>query len=457
MPDNNEIFSLTHEEHRRIFEELKRQHFEGRKASRKPQAIILLGQPGSVSDGLMTSITQNFPDKDFVLIDEGNLRRQHPKYEQSAMECDRAVLGQITADAQDWEKSLMQTAMKGQLNLVIRDSHCEAGIVNETLKRLRENGYTSSIYVVSAHERESILSLYQKYEGAITTQGYSERPQISEHDKSYEALPETVKKVEDEKSADEIIIADNNGQVFYRNGLKNNEWTRTPEAAKVLEETRNRAWTLEEVMKYQEDWNVVIKMMNARGAYRKELEEVTQVRNRCLKSLKTETQEKIAELNKVEENEIESAVSLLKNPRSLDNSSFRGYEASAQQNDTLDVLDQIKKNVQESKTALEKLKQAGLSTEKDITKNKIVRPGQFPNLKGAEVISRTKDTLTLVKGRSLFIYELKRLELKAPALGQPGEKLDLRWPAGQEKARGAKALEREQHHSRVRTQQEEIR
>ena len=148
---------------------------------------------------------------------------------------------------------------------------------------------------------------------------------------------------------------------------------------------------------------------------------------------------------------------MLKNPRSLDNSSFRGYEASAQQNDTLDVLDQIKRNVQESKTALEKLKQAGLSPDKDITKNKIVRQGQFPNLKGAEVISRTKDTLTLVKGRSLFIYELKRLELKAPALGQPGEKLDLRWPAGQEKAQGTKALERDQHHSRVRTQQEDMR
>ena len=148
---------------------------------------------------------------------------------------------------------------------------------------------------------------------------------------------------------------------------------------------------------------------------------------------------------------------LLKNPRSLDNSSFRGYEASAQQNDTLDVLDQIKRNVQESKTALEKLKQAGLSPEKDITKNKIVRPGQFPNLKGAEVISRTKDTLMLVKGRSLFIYELKRLELKAPALGQPGEKLDLRWPAGQEKARGTKALERDQHHSRVRSQSEDMK
>ena len=168
-------------------------------------------------------------------------------------------------------------------------------------------------------------------------------------------------------------------------------------------------------------------------------------------------QEKTAEMSKVEENEINVAVSLLKNPRSLDNSLFRGYESSPQQNDTLDVLEQIKKNVQEDKTALEKLKRAGLSPDKDITRNKIVSPGQFPNLKGAEVIARTKDTLILVKGRSLFIYELKRLELQAPALGQPGEKLDLRWPSGQEKARGTQALERDQHHSRVRSQSEEMK
>lgn len=78
-------------------------------------------------------------------------------------------------------------------------------------------------------------------------------------------------------------------------------------------------------------------------------------------------------------------------------------------------------------------------------------------MKGAEVISRTKDTLTPIKGRNLFIYELKRLELKAPVIGQSGEKLDLRWPAGREKARGIKALEREQHHSRSRNQSEDMK
>ena len=218
---------------------------------------------------------------------------------------------------------------------------------------------------------------------------------------------------------------------------------------------KKRKWTPEEISKYQEDWDALIKMMTERGASQKELEAVFKVRDDCLKNLKTVSNERIAEISKAEENEIESAVSLLKNPRSPDNSSFRGYETSAQQNDTLDILEQIKENLRENKNALEKLKNTGLNPDKDITKNKIVRQGQFPNLKGAEVISRTKDSLTLVKGRSLFIYELKRLEFKAPATGQTGEKLDLKWQSGQEKAQAVKALEREQHHSRSRTQNED--
>ena len=327
----------------------------------------------------------------------------------------------------------------------------------EVLQNLREKGYTTSVYVVSAHERESLLSLYQKYEGQLATRGIGDKPNVTEYDEIYKKMPEALQIIEDERLADEVVIRDRRGNEIYSNHQSNGKWEREPQSSQALEENRNREWTPEEIANYREDWQKVIRSMYARGASQKEIDEAELVRNRCLKSIRTLPQEKIAELNKVEENEIEAAVSLLKNPRSLDNSSFRGYEASAQQNDTLDVLDQIKKNVQESKSALEKLKQAGLSPEKDITKNKIVRPGQFPNLKGAEIISRTKDTLMVVKGRSLFIYELKRLELKAPALGQPGEKLDIRWPAGQEKAQGTKALERDQHHSRVRSQQEDMK
>ena len=420
MPD-------MHEDHNRIIEELKHHQISERKASAKPKAIILCGQPGSGRGSQIPMVMQEFSESGAVLLDE--------------------------SQRQDKPQSFFEEALHGKKNLVIT-----ATLPNsEMLKRLREEDYSSSVYVVSAHERESLLSLYQKYEGQLVALGIGDKPKLAEHDEIYMKLPETLQRIEDEGLSDEIVIRDRKGNEIYRNHQANGRWGNEPQSSQALETSRNRAWTAEEIAKYQEDWQKVIRSMYARGASPKEIDEAERVRDRCLKSIRRLLPEKIAELNKVEENEIESAVSLLKNPRSLDNSSFRGYESSPQQNDTLDMLDQIKKNVQESKTALEKLKQAGLSPDKDITKNKIVSPGQFPNVKGAEVISRTKDTLTLVKGRSLFIYELKRLELKAPALGQPGEKLDVRWPSGQEKARGTIAIERDQHHSRVRSQSEAMK
>ena len=427
MPEMNEQSINMHEDHRRIFEEQRRQQISERKASGKPKAIILCGQPGSGRGSQIPMVMQEFSESGAVLLDE--------------------------SQRQDKPQSFFEEALHGKKNLVIT-----ATLPNsEMLKRLREEDYSSSVYVVSAHERESLLSLYQKYEGQLVALGIGDKPKLAEHDEIYMKLPETLQRIEDEGLSDEIVIRDRKGNEKYRNHQTNGRWENKLESSQALEVSRNRAWTAEEIANYQEDWQKVIGRMYARGASPKEIDEAERVRDRCLKSIMRLSPEKIAELNKVEENEIESAVSLLKNPRSLDNSSFRGYESSPQQNDTLDMLDQIKKNVQESKTALEKLKQAGLSADKDITKNKIVSPGQFPNVKGAEVISRTKDTLTLVKGRSLFIYELKRLELKAPALGQPGEKLDLRWPSGQEKARGTIAIERDQHHSRVRSQSEAMK
>ena len=157
-----------------------------------------------------------------------------------------------------------------------------------------------------------------------------------------------------------------------------------------------------------------------------------------------------AALNPADIAELDAATALLKNQRATDNTTFKGHEITPQQNDTLDLLEQIKKHVQADKAAMAKLESAGLSPEKDITVHKVARPGKFfsAETQGLEVVSRTRDSLMLIRGRCLFIYELKLLELQAPAQGIPGEKLDLEWPKTQEKARGAQAQEQE----RKRTQ-----
>ena len=282
MADNNENFSLTHEDHRRIFEELKAQNFSGRKASKNPRAVILGGQPGSGRSSQIPRIMQGFSSEEAVLIDERH--------------------------TQGYTKPLFEEAIQGKFNIVIKDTLPNS----EMLKSLRENGYSTSVYVVSAHERESILSLYERYEAQIEARGIGDKPKISEHDEIYKVLPSTLQKIEDEKLSDELLIIGRDERINYRNELKNNEWTITTKSSQALEESRNRAWTAEEISKYQEDWQAVIRKMYARGVPQSEIDDAERVRNRCLKSLKNLSQEKVAEMNKVEENEIDSAVSLLK-------------------------------------------------------------------------------------------------------------------------------------------------
>ena len=140
-----------------------------------------------------------------------------------------------------------------------------------------------------------------------------------------------------------------------------------------------------------------------------------------------------ASLDREDERQILAAAALLQSHRALDNSQYKGKEVSNQQNETLDLIGQLKKHLDTDKKALEKIEAAGLSPQNIGAKN-VGKAGVGP-LKGFEVIARNKDSVTLLKGKSLYVYELQRLNLQAPPSGlQIGDKVDLTWSRDKDKA-----------------------
>lgn len=131
---------------------------------------------------------------------------------------------------------------------------------------------------------------------------------------------------------------------------------------------------------------------------------------------------------------IREAAELLKNPRSLDNTYFRGREISPQENETLDLIVQVQKHLERDKTALAKINEAGISPW-ELGKQHLGRKG-FGPLKGCEVIARTQNSAVLLQGRRLYIYGLKLMELQPPATAlNQGDKVNLIWPFSREKAK----------------------
>ena len=55
----------------------------------------------------------------------------------------------------------------------------------------------TSVYVISAHESESLLSLYQKNEGQFAAQELRDGPNITKHDEIYRKSPEALQIIED--------------------------------------------------------------------------------------------------------------------------------------------------------------------------------------------------------------------------------------------------------------------
>jgi hypothetical protein len=133
------------------------------------------------------------------------------------------------------------------------------------------------------------------------------------------------------------------------------------------------------------------------------------------------------------ERAIQEADELLINNRTLDNSAFKGRETTWQQNDTLDIIEQVKRSFENDKECCERLELAGIDINRLNGKN-MGRPGIGP-LKCFKVLKKTGSNIALIRGRSLYIYQLRLLRVFPPdAQMQPGTETDLIWPVGKEKA-----------------------
>lgn len=452
-----EDFILSPDEHRRILEEIFNDFLSKRGPAKTPRAIILGGQPGCGKSSLISSCIREFQGDSVVVINGDELRERHPHY-MRILRYDESRMPELTDhDTRSWTKSLFDEAISRRLSVVFEGTLRNIEPIRSTLKHLHELGYSNSLYLIAAHERESLLYVNQRYERQKDLKGFGRKVPIAIHDAAYKQMPETAAELEQKELIDEILVRNTAGRTVYRNKRQNGVWSSPPQVAEAIWSGRERPWTQEEIDRYQDSWDVLLKQMYARKASTDELNEAESIKKRCSKSLEQQAPtQKIPALNPSDFSELESATALLKNPRALDNATFRGYEISIQQNDTLDILEQVRNHVQKDRAVLAKLESSGL-TLASISRNKIVRPGQFPNLKEANVLVRTRDSLALVRGRSLYIYELKKLEMKAPAQGVPGEKLDLKWPNGQEKALASYSQERKllQQHGRRQTREQE--
>lgn len=213
-------------------------------AQARPKAVLLGGQPGSGKSALAAEAVREFRDQGgAVVIDADRMREENPRYKQLSIEDPQHAADRTQREAGEWATRLTIAAAENHRNLVVDGTMRDPANVRELTERLKEHGYEVEARVMAVNPEISITRARLRFEEQVAERGTGRFVNQEQHDNAYRGMAASVASLERDKLVDSVRVYDANQRPLYENRLERGEWQRAPEAARVLEAERTRAWT----------------------------------------------------------------------------------------------------------------------------------------------------------------------------------------------------------------------
>jgi predicted ABC-type ATPase len=274
-----DTFALSEAEHERIFrkEILPTCIPDGLTQSPQPTAVILGGQPGAGKTALLEAAEADLRAIGATVVINGDdLRSFHPQYK-TLQRSDPENAAQLTnLDSGKWVEKVIAAGIERQVNLVIESTMRNSDVFASTARKLHDAGYGVEARAIAVNERVSWQGIHTRYEGMIE-HGAAPRFTVREaHDAGAAGMLVTLRRIEDEKLAERVLIGTGDGRVIYDNALDAGQWRQPPRAAEAVQAERRRALAPAEIAAFADGWSKVIAKMERRGADENRIETARQ-------------------------------------------------------------------------------------------------------------------------------------------------------------------------------------
>jgi adenylate kinase family enzyme len=245
------------------------------KPQEHPIAIITGGQPGSGKSRLAEAAKDELRDRGgYLHVDADILREKNPSYK-FLMERDDKTAANYTHDvASAWSRRLTTTGIENKRNLVIDQTSRDPEAVSSLTARLRKAGYRIEVRAMATSSLVSVQRIRTRYEEKKAEVGFGRFTPRVNHDTTYVGIPNTLERIDREKSVDRLVIYNMDMKPVYDNHLVSGEWKHPPDSRGELEKERERALTPAERHEFERNYDEILRLMENRHASRQDIAEV---------------------------------------------------------------------------------------------------------------------------------------------------------------------------------------
>jgi hypothetical protein len=181
--------------------------FDNAKREKHPVAIILGGQPASGKTQLFEHIQDNiYPDKQFVVINGDEYRSHHPRSIDIEIEHGKNYADKTQSFANNLVKFMKEECIKKQYNFILESTFRNIGTIKDTSEELKKENYKTAVHALSVPYWDSILGIFERYEGQIKAKGSGRFSPITTHNEAFTALPKNLKTCLQDQLFDEIFV-----------------------------------------------------------------------------------------------------------------------------------------------------------------------------------------------------------------------------------------------------------
>ena len=191
-------YKLSDEEHKELYNTIKRIWTLDKFPVKNPIAVIIGGQTGAGKSGIISYSQKMFDDRNVIIINSDEIKPFHPKSEEIAKKYPELYTKITDQESNTWTSQLFEDARNEGYNIIFEGTMKNNRVADDAIVELLKRNYTVIVRGLAVCDLESRLSLHERYEAQVATKGWGRLVVPEHHNQTYEGMPNTIQYIEEQ-------------------------------------------------------------------------------------------------------------------------------------------------------------------------------------------------------------------------------------------------------------------